>query len=364
MLSTVSVGLYAQPMSMPSIPGYLEPPKRDTLADLWLKPAGDYPDELWLVDDLHTVTNSPSGWLIVEEHFFTEAKHGGRGCVLVDAAQPTAALKATMWIGRGLGNIWIWDDERFDNGLETIERDVAVEFFVHARKPSGASLPVIEISHPFLWYWDAFPINTGWRYLDRAGREQELIRWERSDDSWKVEVRALEFRQFLAACGRHAIVQLDLVPNTDSSKFDRVDDEFENEWAHVDFYVLHDLSMGDRPAFSRLLGQYLITGLRNSRVPRFEERAQDHDYPTFIYALDSETGQPLRIRAIPINSAHTSTRTAPDFTTSRPFTSSGRCYSPMPQSQLGINCLPLSCPAWTCGESAFPLITPALFRST
>jgi hypothetical protein len=51
--------------------------------------------------------------------------------------------------------------------------------------------------------------------------------------------------------------------------------------------------MGDRPAFSRLLGQYALVGLRNSRAPRFETRRQDHDYPTFIYAIDPETGQPL-----------------------------------------------------------------------
>jgi hypothetical protein len=111
--------------------------------------------------------------------------------------------------------------------------------------------------------------------------------------SWKIEVRALEFRQFLAACDRSAIVQLDLVAKTDSPDFERVDDEFRNEWAHFDFYSVRDLSMGDRPSFSRLLGQYVITGLRNSRVPRFEERQQDRDYPTFIYALDSETGHPL-----------------------------------------------------------------------
>ncbi len=51
--------------------------------------------------------------------------------------------------------------------------------------------------------------------------------------------------------------------------------------------------MGVRPASSRLLGQYAIGGLRNSRVPRLEEREQERDYPTFIYALDPETGQPL-----------------------------------------------------------------------
>jgi hypothetical protein len=280
-------------MSIPSIPGYLEPPQGGTLADLWPRPAGNFPDELWPADDLRRVSRSPSGWLIIEEHFFTDAKHGGTGCVLVKPEESAAALKETTWIGRDLGEVGIWNDSRFDNGLQASDRDVAVEFFVHARRPSGASLPVVEISYPFLWYWDAFPTSIGWKYLNRAGREQDLIRWERDDDGWKVEVRALEFRQFLAAYGRDAIIQLDRVPKTNSAKFERVDDEFENEWAHFDFYAIHDLSMGDRPAFSRLLGQYRISGMTNSRVPRFEERRQPRDYPEFIYGVDSNTGQPL-----------------------------------------------------------------------
>lgn len=256
-------------------------------------PAGDFPEELWPVDNLRAVSDKPSEWVTIEEHFFNEAKHGGSGCVLVNAEQSELALRDTTWIGRDLGEVGIWRDGTFENGLVASEGEVTVEFFVHARRPSGASLPVVEISYPFLWYWDAFSTKSGWKYLNRAGREQDLVRWELTDDSWKVEVRALEFRQYLAAYGRVAIIQLDYVPRTNSAEFERVDDEFENEWAHVGFYALHDLSMGDRPAFSRLLGQYLITGLCNSRVPRSEERSQDRDYPSFIYGIDPNTGQPL-----------------------------------------------------------------------
>ena len=49
----------------------------------------------------------------------------------------------------------------------------------------------------------------------------------------------------------------------------------------------------EKPAFSRLLGRYLIRGVRNSRVPRFEEWDQVHEYPEFIYGTDRESGQPL-----------------------------------------------------------------------
>jgi hypothetical protein len=278
---------------MPSIPGYIEPPTRNTLADLWSRPSGEFPDELWPIDELRTVTGNPTGWLVVEEHFYTEEKHGGAGCVLVEADQAAVALADNTWVGRELGTVGIWGDGTFENGLTTSEGNATVEFFVHARRSSGTPLPIVEISQPFLWYWDAFPVKNDWKYLNRAGREQDLIRCELSEDRWKVEVRALEFRQFLAACDRSAVIQFDYVPKTDTVEFERVDADFRCDWANFDFHAMYDLSMGGRPGFSRLLGQYLLTGLRNSRVPRFEERRQDRDYPTFIYKLNSDTGQPL-----------------------------------------------------------------------
>jgi hypothetical protein len=239
------------------------------------------------------VSNNPSGWLTIEEHFFTDAKHGGTGCILVRPEQSISALQETSWIGQELGTASVWGNGGFGNGLEATDGDIRIEFFTQGRTASGASLPIIEVSQPFLWYWDAFPTSNGWGYLNRAGREQELIRWKRAHSSWKIEVRVLEFRQFLAARGRNAILQLDYVHKISSPEFERVDDEFKNEWTHFWFHVSHEVAMGDRSAFSRLLGQYVMVGLRNSRAPRFETRRQDRDYPTFIYAIDSETGHPL-----------------------------------------------------------------------
>jgi hypothetical protein len=94
-------------MSVPSIPGFIERPRAVTLADLWPRPAGDFPDELWPLGDLGTVTNGPIGWLTVEEHFFTDGKHGGAGCVLVDSGRSEEALTETAWIGRDVGNVSI-----------------------------------------------------------------------------------------------------------------------------------------------------------------------------------------------------------------------------------------------------------------
>src|SRR5690348_6715226 len=132
-------------MSVPSIPGYLERQAHNTLADLWPRPVGAFPDELWPIDYLRIVSNNPSGWLTVEEHFFTDAKHGGTGCILVRPEQPAEALQETSWIGQELGTASVWGDCGFGNGLEATDGDIQVEFFAQGRRASGASLPIIEI---------------------------------------------------------------------------------------------------------------------------------------------------------------------------------------------------------------------------
>lgn len=145
-----------------------------------------------------------------------------------------------------------------------------------------------------MWYWDAFPVRDGWKYLDAAGRVQDLVRQDIQADRWRIEVRALEFRQYLGARGRNGIFQIDHVSWAELEEFPRVDDEFSNDWAHFSFCAIFDSSpLGGKPTFSRLLGRYLVRGGRTSRVPRFEERPQDRDYPEFIYGTDRETGQPL-----------------------------------------------------------------------
>lgn len=280
-------------MSIPRIPGFTGRREDGTLGDLWASPDGDFPEELWPGDVLASISSRPTGWLVVEEHFFTKERHGGTGCVLCAPRDADAALEHDSWIGRDLGEVGVWDDGRFDAGLSTTENDVDLDFFVHVRRPSGATMPVVEVSHPFLWYWDAFPIENGWSYVNRAGRDQDLVRWSVSDDNWRVEVRALEFRRYLEACGRSAILQLDYVTKVDAEEFDRIDDVLVTEWARCSFHALHELAMGDRPAYSRLLGQYVLNGQRNSRVPRWEERRQDRLYPNFIYGVNPDTGEPL-----------------------------------------------------------------------
>lgn len=260
---------------------------------MWQRPEGDYPSGLWLETDLGTVMPNPAGWLVVEEYFFKDSKHGGRGCVLVDREQAATALESSTWLGRDVGKFAEWDSGKVDNGLTVTERGVGFEFFVHARQPVGATVPVVEISQPFLWFWDAVPTGSGWKYLNEAGRDQDLVRWEIAEDGWRVEVRVLELRTYLAACGLDALLQLDLVSKLEGDKFERVDDEFSNEWAHFNFYADHDVSLMSRPVCSGIYGQYLMTGLKTSRLPRYREREKQVEYPSFIYGMNHETGEPL-----------------------------------------------------------------------
>lgn len=214
--------------------------------------------------------------------------------MLVDPKSARQALTDVGWLGHNLGNVEIWNGDEFGDGLTSHEQGIEVEFFVQVRKPSGANHKIVEISQPFLWYWDAYPVANGWAYVNRAGREQPLIRYDLQEDSWSIEIKALEFRQFLAATGKTAVMQLDIVLRTTNRPFTRVDDEFETDWAHLNFHVSHKPIMGDRPAFSRLRGQYLISGMRGSRVPRFLEHELEPEYAKFVYGVDRENGQALK----------------------------------------------------------------------
>ncbi|MEZ5157627.1 MAG: hypothetical protein R2687_02220 [Candidatus Nanopelagicales bacterium] len=158
---------------------------------------------------------------------------------------------------------------------------------------SRAALPVVEVGQPFLWYWDAYPVKDGWEYLDHAGRKRDLIRYQCTDGGWNVEVRVLEFRQYLAAASRSAIVKVDLIRYADEAGFERVDDSFRNEWSHLDFSAFADRTMG-RPSLSRVVGQYILAGRRGPRVPRFEDRDEVVEYPSFIYGIDPETHDTLK----------------------------------------------------------------------
>lgn len=284
-------------MSIPQIPGYTASDRGTSLSSQWSRPGG-FPDALWPARRLHDIDSSPSGWVVVEEHFSTPDGHGGRGCVLIQAGNEDAALRDTTWIGGDLGGFSVWSSPGSkgdcDNGLGEEREGVITEFFIQVREATGATVSQIDVSLPFLWFWDAFRVPNGWHYVSAAGREHELIRYECSDSAWKVEVRVQELRAFLKTYDKSAIVQVDYVIEAEEGGFDRVDDDFHNEWAHVEFHAVADFLTGsDRPSMSRLFGQYVLAGQTTARRPRWEERHSATDYPSFIYGTDTETGELL-----------------------------------------------------------------------
>jgi hypothetical protein len=284
-------------VSVPQIPGFTA--STDTnLLSLWQQPAGAYPSALWPRRRLIDIESNPSGWVTLEEYFFAEEEHGGRGCVVIDLDCNDRALSDTSWLARDLGSFTVWDSPAgahgFEDGLASNQDEVHAEFFLQMRTATGAPSPQIEVSLPFLWFWDAFKVTNGWHYVSAAGREHELIRYDRSGDAWKVEVRVEEFRTFLDTCNKSALIQVDYVTKVAEGDFDRVDNDFQNDWAHVDFHAVADFLTGtDRPSMSRIYGQYILKGQRTSRRPRWEGFHSAMDYPAFIYGKDPETGAHL-----------------------------------------------------------------------
>lgn len=286
---------------MPQVPGFTRR-GRQSLADLWSQPDGEFPDELWPRAELSRIEEHPTEWLVVVEHYFRDDAQGGVGCVLVEQDAVEQALEQDTWIGRDIGRAGIvtsWSDggpneESFEDGLAGTDRGVAVEFFCQVREHHWLVTPSVEISLPFVWYWDARQTGDNWVYFDAAGRDQDLIRTSVQEDSWRVEVRAFELRQYLAVRKKSLVLQHDHVIKREHTDFERADEEFRSEWCYFTWYGLHDTIVGPRPAFSRLLGQYAIKPLRGPRVPAWQERSDKGDYPEFQYDVDPQTGRAIR----------------------------------------------------------------------
>jgi hypothetical protein len=137
-------------VSVPQIPGYTASRGETNLLSLWGQPEGAYPKALWPRRHLNDIDPNPSGWVTVDEHFFTKDEHGGRGCVLVDVGSEDAALRDTSWTGRDLGEFNVWSspggENGYANGLASDRGHVSTEFFVQMRKATGASLPQVEVA--------------------------------------------------------------------------------------------------------------------------------------------------------------------------------------------------------------------------
>jgi len=112
-------------------------------------------------------------------------------------------------------------------------------------------------------------------------------------DSWRIEIAALELRTFLADADRELLIQMDYTTTIDHEDFTRVDHRFRSDRALFDWCALHQTSIGGRPAFSSMMGKYLIAGSKTSRRRRSEERSELKTYAEFVYGVNPGTGSLL-----------------------------------------------------------------------
>ncbi|PUB20184.1 hypothetical protein C8K30_1179 [Promicromonospora sp. AC04] len=223
--------------------------------------------------------------------------YGGTHSLLIDPAARERVLSSTGWSGHhDVGQVEVWADGTFSDGLTARQSDDggALAFFSAVREHHRLVEPTFEITPTFLWYWDAFPTDDGWSYLNAAGRDVELIRVRLAMDAWKVEVAALELRTYLADAHRELLVQKDYTIKTDHAPFARVDSSCKKPWLNFDWFAMHEASMEEHPSFSTVMGKYVVEGARTSRVRRIDERDEPKRYVEFVYGIDSNTGEVLR----------------------------------------------------------------------
>lgn len=159
----------------------------------------------------------------------------------------------------------------------------------------------MDISLPFLWFWDAIREGNNWLYLDSAGIEHPLVRSTIAGDSYQVEVRALELRRYLARRGLVAVVQHDHVTYANSTAFQSANHVFKNSWASFIWTPAHSTIGDGFSSFSRLLGKHVVVGIDNGpRPPALDYgKPEDVEHPQFVYGVDPTTGATLQYTSDP-----------------------------------------------------------------
>lgn len=286
-------------MSIPRILGYTDFERRTSLADGWSLPAG-CPDDLWPQDRLVDITPMPSGWVTLEQFERDEGHETLRGCLLIPNDATHEALAGGDWIGDSLGDFTTWesfpDHQRgYETGLAATKGALQTEWFLHARQSLGATRPQIEVSLPFLWYWDAFRTTTGWNYIDAAGREQQLLQFECSEDHWRVSARVEELRTYLNCCGKCAVIYVRLTTTTDKQEFERVEDAHRSGWAHFQFFATSETLSARPESFSMVTGNYILQGAPTAKRRRCDDFTPPpgFSYQEFIHDIDAQSGVPL-----------------------------------------------------------------------
>lgn len=275
-------------MTVPNIDGFTS--RRRSLSDEWLAPLQFEHVALSPTAALATIERFPTGWLTVEQYVRHNHDSDGVSTVLISPSAKAEVLSAHEWSGSSLGNFGIVDGEDVELGLCEPVGAGHAEFFCQVQRNHGLRPPTVEVSQPFLWFWDAIRDGNDWFYLDRSGTEQPLVRSTIDGTSYTVEVRALEFRRYLTQREMLGVVQHDHVLWAAPPKFEFVQSDFANEWSTFTWHASHQKHIPKFPALSRLLGKNIVTGVKGRPVPAWLDYG-DEIYDEFIIDVDDETGE-------------------------------------------------------------------------
>lgn len=283
-------------MTMPVIDGFTS--RRLTLADEWLEPLEFEHPSLVPLNAMSAVERFPTGWLVIEQYTREGHNSDGVSTVLITPEARDAAFEHHSWAPDMLGDFGIVNEDQVELGLSDSMGDGSAEFFCQVQLNHGLRPPTVEISQPFLWYWDAIRDGNDWFYLDGAGREQPLIRSSISDGQYKVEVRALEFRRYLGQRGVIGLNQHDHVLWADVPAFSFTQYDHRSDWCTFTWHASHERYLPGHSALSRLLGKNFISGISGRPVPSWLDYGE-REYPEFIIGVDDETGEILKFTCNP-----------------------------------------------------------------
>lgn len=280
-------------MGVPSIPGYTS--INDNMAGRFLRPAGNWSDELWPEEFLKLLTPTPIDWVLVCAYWTVEeGRRINVSSFLVASEDVNDALGNPSWDGTALGVAGIWEGDGkqiFDDGLRQYEnRDFLSEFFVQMRSHHGLTDPTLEIHHPFAWFTDAVPRNGKLYALDPDGTEAELIRIERGpNENYKVFVLAPYLRRYLSVASRVLIQQVDYSIVASGSPDDTYSQSLRTDIVnfHWGCFEHHGLDNGASQGASRLLGKLAIQPWSKEQM----NRSSDETFPAFVIGVDPITGE-------------------------------------------------------------------------
>ncbi|MEO2133782.1 hypothetical protein [Microbacterium sp.] len=283
-------------MTIPNIDGYTS--RSRSLADEWRGPLEFHHSALAPTSAMRGIERFPTGWLIVEQYVHRGHDSDGVSTLIISPSARSAVLSEATWTPLALGDFGIVNDTEVELGLAAPVGEGHAEFFCQIQHNHRLRPPTVEMSQPFLWFWDAIRDGNDWFYLDRAGADQPLIRTTLDGDDYTVEVRALELRRYLAQRGMLAVVQHDHVLWASTPKFDLLQLEYESDWCRFEWQAVHEQPIPGRDSLSRLLGKNLVTGITGRPTPSWLDYGNEI-YEEFIVGVDDESGELIHFSCDP-----------------------------------------------------------------